>query len=309
VPSTVSTLVVSWNNRDFLGRCLESLPSDSEIVVVDNASTDGSASTVADLPIAVIELGENRGFAAGCNAGWQADPDADFVLFLNPDATIDADSVRRLARVAEQPGAGAAAPRILEGDGSVAPSLRRFPRLRSTFAQALFLHRLARDAAWSTELIHDPAAYQRPWNPEWVSGACMLLKRQTVERLGGLDEGFFMYCEDKDLCRRLWDLGLGVRYEPEAVAVHHGGASAPRTALLPVLATSRIRYAHKHAGRAAALGERIAVALWALTHLVVSRGGRAARAGYAQALRVALGPLPDDGGRRFVPAAPGQVAA
>jgi GT2 family glycosyltransferase len=109
-----------------------------------------------------------------------------------------------------------------------------------------------------------------------------------LEELAGFDDGFFMYCEDIDLCRRLRALGYDIAYVPAADIVHLGGASAPRTALLPVLAASRLRYAKKHRAPAAAFVERLGVALEALTHLVVSRGGWAARAGHARALRVAL---------------------
>jgi N-acetylglucosaminyl-diphospho-decaprenol L-rhamnosyltransferase len=297
----VAVVVVSYNSAEHLRSCVEPLSRSEgiDVVVVDNASRDGSVGTVADLPITVLPLGENRGFAAGCNAGWRAS-DAPFALFLNPDATIDPEAVLRLARVAEQPGLGAVAPKVLEPDGSIAPSQRRFPRAASTFGQALFLHRLFRGAAWSTELVHDPRAYERPAEPEWVSGACVLVRRDVLERLGGLDEGFFMYCEDKDLCHRIWDLGLAVRYEPGAVAVHRGGESAPRTALLPVLTSSRIRYARKHAGLLGELVERVGVGVWSLTHLVLSRGGAAARAGHARSLVVAGSPIRRDGGTRFV---------
>ena len=293
--------MVSYNSADHLRSCVEPLSAADEIsvVVVDNGSTDGSVATVADLPITVIKQ-DNRGFAAGCNAGWRAS-DASFVLFLNPDATIDPESVRRLARVAGDPTVGAVGPKILEADGTVAPSQRLFPRVISTFSQALFLHRLFPRAPWATELVNDASEYERVGEAEWISGACVLVRRELLERLNGLDEGFFMYCEDKDLCRRIRDAGLAVRYEPGAVAVHHGGASAPRTALLPVLTTSRVRYARKHAGRGGALVERAALALWGLTHLVAARGGMPARAGHARALRAALAPIRADGGRRFVP--------
>ena len=78
-------------------------------------------------------------------------------------------------------------------------------------------------------------AYERPGSPEWISGACMLVRRRALEELGGLDEGFFLYCEDTDLCKRLWDAGHGVRFEPARPRVHEGGASAPRPSLIPVL--------------------------------------------------------------------------
>ena len=97
-----------------------------------------------------------------------------------------------------------------------------------------------------------------------------------------------MYCEDKDLCRRARLAGWEVNYEPSAVAVHAGGASAPRAALLPVLAASRLRYAKKHHGTVGALAERVGIAIGALTHMLVTRKGRAARLGHARALAVAL---------------------
>ncbi len=97
-----------------------------------------------------------------------------------------------------------------------------------------------------------------------------------------------MYCEDIDLCRRLRDGGHDLLYEPTATVVHEGGASAPRASLLPVLAASRLRYASKHRSAPAALLERLGIALEALTHVVVSRGGRAARAGHGRAFVLAL---------------------
>jgi len=143
-------------------------------------------------------------------------------------------------------------------------------------------------APWTDELIRDHERYARRGSPDWVSGACILLRREALLRLGGLDEGFFMYGEDIDLCRRLRDAGYELLYEPSAVVEHEGGASAPRAELLPVLAASRLRYAAKHRSALGALLERIGVALEAATHVVVARGGRAARKGHARALRLAL---------------------
>jgi N-acetylglucosaminyl-diphospho-decaprenol L-rhamnosyltransferase len=215
------------------------------------------------------------------------------VLLLNPDATLAPDALRRMVGVAEaDPGIGAVAPRITEPDGTLDWSQRRFPRLRSTFAQAFFLHRFFPLAPWTDELVRDAHVYDRPASPEWASGACLLIRRAALERLGGLDEGFFLYCEDMDLCRRLRDEGLDVRYEPGAVCVHEGGASAPRAALLPVLAASRVRYARKHQPLYVALLERLGVVIGGLTHAVVNRGGRAARRGNLRAVGRALQPRP-----------------
>lgn len=284
-------VVVSYNSRDRLRACVEPLVGIEgvEVIVVDNASPDRSLEAVAEVQVTRVQNPRNGGFAYGVNAGWRAGQGRD-VLLLNPDATIDGTALGRLAEVLERdPGVGAVAPRIVNEDGSLQPSLRRFPRLRSTFSQALFVHRLAPRASWADEVIRDPRAYTSYWEPEWVSGACVLVRREVLERLDGLDEGFFLYGEDKDLCRRIRDLGLRVAFEPAALCAHAGGASAPRAALLPVLAASRVRYARKHYRHPAALLERAGIALGALVHAAVGRGGPAVRAGHLAAARVALG--------------------
>ena len=287
--ATVDVVVVSYNSRDHLRACVQPLVAlaDVNVIVVDNASPDDSLETIRDLPAQAIALDHNGGFAHGCNAGWRAG-EAPYVLFLNPDARIDRASLDELVRLLEgSPEVGAVAPCVVHDDGSLDFSLRRYPRLRSTYAQALFLHRVFPRARWTDELVREPEAYERPGSPDWVSGAAIMVRRSVLEEIGGFDEGFFMYCEDIDLCKRVWG-AHELRYVPAARVTHLGGASAPRASLLPVLAASRIRYAEKHRGRAYALLERLGVALGALTHIVAARGGRAARAGHARSLRLAL---------------------
>jgi len=294
----VDVVVVSFNSRAVLRSCVEPLASRERIrvIVVDNNSSDASLDVVADLDIDRIALATNEGFAHGCNTGWRAGT-GDFVLLLNPDARLGPEDLGiMLASFEKHPGAGAVAPRILDEDGSLAYSLRRFPRIRSRFAQAFFLHRIAPNAPWADELIRDRRVYDRPDVAEWVSGACMLIRRSALEQLNGLDEGFFLYCEDLDLCRRLWDGQYEVWYEPGAVCVHEGGRSAPRARLLPVLAESRLRYASKHFGPIARAGERLGILTGSLTHFIVSKGGRQVRTGHARAFAVAIQP---SGSRRL----------
>ena len=285
-------VVVSYNSRTHLRDSvvrLVDLP-DVNVIVVDNASTDGSLETVSDLSVTAVPRATNAGFAAGCNEGWRAG-EAPYVLFLNPDATLDERSLSTLVSALQaDESLGAVAPRIEHPDGSLAWSQRRFPRLRSTYAQALFLHRVFPREPWADEMIREASAYDRSRVPEWVSGACMLVRRTALEALEGWDEGFFLYCEDIDLCRRLHDLGYGIRYEPAARTIHEGGASASRAATLPLLAISRVRYAKKHRSRPYAALERLGVALGSLTHVVVSRGGLADRAAHGRALIAALSP-------------------
>jgi N-acetylglucosaminyl-diphospho-decaprenol L-rhamnosyltransferase len=277
--SAVDVVVVSYNSREHLRASVEPLVNvpDVRLVVVDNASPQESVSVLDGLPVDVVQLDTNGGFARGCNEGWRRG-DAPLVLFLNPDARIDPESLRRLVSVLEtDPATGIVGPRIRYPDGSPHHSLRRFPRLRSTYAQALFLHRLMPLADWTDEVVRDQRRYDEPSTVDWLSGACVLVRRNVLEQLDGLDEGFFLYCEDTDLCKRTHDAGFDV-----------GGVSAPRPSLLPVLAMSKLRYARKHRSTPVVALERIGLLAGALIRALLLRRG--AGAGHARALRLlALG--------------------
>ena len=288
----VDAVVVSYRSAATLRGCVEPLLGmpDVDVTVVDNASPDEALATIADLPVEVVRSPRNGGFSHGCNLGI-ARGSARFLLFLNPDARIDAGALRALIVALEtDPLAALAGPRIVFEDGTLAWSQRRFPRSRSTFAQALFLHRARPRATWTDELLRDPAAYEAPGTPDWVSGACMLVRRDVYEQVGGFDEDFFLYCEDTDLCRRLWDNGYTVRFEPRAEVTHAGGASSEVGETQPIAARSRVAYARKHFGPVAARAEAVGVALGEITHAVAALARPAARRGHLAALRAALAP-------------------
>jgi GT2 family glycosyltransferase len=290
VSARVDVVVVSYGSRDTLRACVEPLcrADGVRVIVVDNASPDDALETIADLPVEAIRAGRNGGFSFGCNLGAAAGT-AEYVLFLNPDAILSPASLDALvATLDRDPGAGLAGPKILGGEGELLLSRRRLPRLRSTFAQALFLHRVFPTAVWADEMVRDPAVYDRAGEAEWLSGACMLARRSAFERIGGFDEGFFLYCEDTDICLRLRAAGHRVLYEPGAVARHIEGSSAPRSELLAIHARSRVRYARLHYRRPAAALEAAAVVLSALTHAAVTLPRRPATArGHLAALRAA----------------------
>jgi hypothetical protein len=176
----------------------------------------------------------------------------------------------------------------LNDDGTLAWSQRRFPRLRSTYAQALLLHRLFPQAPWTDEVIRDPAAYERPGSPDWLSGACLLVRRAALEQIGGLDEGFFLYSEDTDLCKRLRRAGWGVRFDPRATVTHVGGASAPRTSTEWISAKSHARYARKHSGRVVGALDALGVALGGVTHAAIWLGRPGRARGHFAAFRAGL---------------------
>jgi N-acetylglucosaminyl-diphospho-decaprenol L-rhamnosyltransferase len=285
----VDAVVVSYNSGATLRRCVAPLAAREEVrvIVVDNASADGSLAALADLAVDAVALGRNIGFARACNVGWRSG-DASYVLFLNPDATIAWDAVLTLVRTLEDdPSVGVVGPRLEHLDGSLQHSQHPFPRLSTTYGQALFLHHLGLDVV---DDLRDPQAYDEPGSPDWLSGTCLLLRRRVLEDLGGFDERFFLYREDVDLCRRLRDRGLDVRFEPRAFALHEGGGSSTPDVTLPLYTASRVLYAHKYRGRAGALLERLGLALRALTHVVVTRDGRRGRLGHARSVVAALKP-------------------
>jgi N-acetylglucosaminyl-diphospho-decaprenol L-rhamnosyltransferase len=286
----VHAVVVSYRSAETLRGCvapLAAMPSVA-VTVVDNASPDDSAATVADLDIELIRAPRNGGFSYGCNLG-AAGASAPYLLFLNPDARIDAAALATLGAVLrDDPATGLVGPRILDDDGSLSYSLRRFPRLRSTYAQALFLHRLWPRAPWTDELIRDHAPYNHAGTAEWISGACMLVRRSAYVEIGGFDERFFLYCEDADLCRRLWQAGHAVRFEPRAEVGHVGGASSGAGETQHIAARSRVLYARKHLPRRSARLETLGVALSEATHVLSSVTRPESRRGHAAALRAAL---------------------
>ncbi len=286
----VDVIVVSYNSADTLRACVEPLvgvPGVS-VIVVDNDSPEDSLGVIGDLPLTAIESGRNGGFGFGCNVGAAAG-DAPYVLFLNPDARLSPADLGRLVAVLDaERDVALVGPRLFEEDGSLMPSQRRFQTARSTWAQALFLHRVVRRAPWANEIVTEPEAYAQPAYPDWVSGACMLVRREAFDAIDGFDEGFFLYGEDMDLGARLRAAGGLVRYEPGATAHHEGGRSAPRTSLFAVLARSRMRFARKHYGRMSAWLQWLGLAAGAATHVIAALPRPAHRRGHAAALRATL---------------------
>lgn len=294
----IDVVVVSYNSRDTLRACVEPLArlDDLSVIVVDNASADHSLETIADLPIRTVASEHNRGFGAGCNLGLAAGS-APFVLFLNPDAYISEDALRRLADVlVSEPEVGIVGPRTIAADGALVRSMRRYQRVGSVWATALFVHRVFKRAAWANEIVTSDDVYEHAAYPEWLSGGCLLAQRSVLESVRGFDEGFFLYNEDMDLCARVRAAGYKVRYEPTALARHEGGRSAPRTGLYAVLARSRMRFARQHAGSLSADFQRLGLATGALTHVIVNAARPAHRRGHIAALQAIVRPARQQAG-------------
>lgn len=307
----VDVVVVSYRSGDRLRRALAPLAGvpGVRLIVVDNGPGDGSVDAVADLAPTVVEPGGNVGFARGCNAGARAGRNP-WVLFLNPDARLEPASLARLAaRLRTEPWLAVAAPRIEDEDtGEAHHSLQRDLRPATALALSVPLHRLTR-ARWATDVVRDPSSYVHPHEAEWASGACLLVRREAFEAVGGFHEGYWMYCEDADLCRTLREYGWGIGFEPSAVAGHEGGACAPRAALRPAYAQARLHYARRwdRAGSGRLAAVRAGLAARGLVQ-AMGRGSRADRAGE---LRGAIEALRPGAGRRPAdpPAGPAPPAA
>lgn len=294
----VDVVVVAYNSRQCLRACVEPLTGipGVSVLVVDNACPERSFEVVEELAgVRVIHTPRNGGFAYGCNRGWRSGS-SDLVLFLNPDARLEAASLSRLAHVLDvDPTVGAVGPRTHREDGTLAWSIRRYPSLRSTYARALFVHHLAPQASWTDEVVRDPALYDRTTRVDWLPATSLLVRRSTLEAVAGFDEAFFMYVEDMDLCWRIRRTGLDIVYTPDAVCMHEGGRSFPRAGLLPTLAASRLHYAKLRNGPIGRIAERAGIGIGEGLRAVIGRGESGRRRGHLAALGVIL--RDDDGYR------------
>ncbi len=243
----ISIIIVSYNGREHLRRTLASLQAhkpeaESEVIVVDNDSRDGSADMVAsEFPnVRLLRMPRNLGFAAGANEGAKG-ATGEAIVLLNPDTEVETDPFGpMLAYLRQHPDTGIVAPRLLNPDGSLQLSCRSFP----SFSTALFnryslLTRLFPRNRYSRQYLLSGWQHDSVRDVDWVSGACLMIRRSLFERIGLLDEGYFMYIEDVDLSQRVHRAGYEVVYLPQASVVHHIGQSSRTLASRSILARHR----------------------------------------------------------------------
>lgn len=253
----LSVIIVNWNARCDLLRCLESLAPlrdrpDREVLVVDNGSRDGSAQAVRRrFPwVRLLATGRNLGFAAGNNRGL-AVARGRYLLLLNPDTVVHGDALGQLVAAADaHPEAALLGPRLLNTDGSLQLSCRGFPTVAALLLRNTVLGALWPNNPWVHRYVMDDWPHDRPRTVDWLSGACLLARREFVESVGGLDERYFMYVEDMDWGRQAHTLGQAVIYLPSACVTHHIGRSSDQRPLAMVLAhhASMWHYVRKHYG-------------------------------------------------------------
>lgn len=226
----LSVIVINWNTSDLLAECLQSLAAypatgrSTEIIVVDNGSHDGSQAMVREHwpNVDLVALPENIGFTRANNVGIRRSR-GEFLLFINADALVTQGCLDRLlARMESDPRAGAIGPRLTYADGRWQRwTAGREPALGAAFNYYFFLERLSprrRGLYLGRDVKH---AFQ----PDWVTSACMLVRRAALDEIGLMDEGFFVYMDDVDLCRRMREANWHVWYEPATSAIHYMGQS------------------------------------------------------------------------------------
>lgn len=254
--TSVDIIIVNWNSGVQLRECLISIVATNRtgininLVVVDNASTDGSIEDLGDfdLPIKIIRNTENRGFASACNQGAKESV-ADYLLFLNPDTLLFSDSLLipiNFMEQAELRDVGACGIQLVNERGVIEKSCARFPDFWSIFIKILGLDRLC-PQFFSSYFMNE-------WNHgenrevDHVTGAFMLIPRKIYELMGGFDERFFVYLEDVDMSYRINKIGMKNVYLATSQAFHKGGGTSEKIKATRLFYSlrSRILYGYKH---------------------------------------------------------------
>ncbi|MCC7494249.1 MAG: glycosyltransferase family 2 protein [Fimbriimonadaceae bacterium] len=253
----LTVVIVNWNTREDLRRCLASLEAaraalQFDVVVVDNGSRDGSVTMVRRcFPAVQVRVApRNGGFAYGNNLALRTLPAGD-VLLLNPDCVVHPGALTALTEyAAAHPEVGLLGPRLLNGDGSLQASCRQFPTLGALLFRSTILERWFPRNRWARAYLMQDWDHAAPRAVDWLSGACLWVRRATLQQIGLLDERFYMYCEDIDWCRRATSAGWRVVYYPTAVVTHLIGRSSDARPLAMVWEHHRsmLRYVGKHHG-------------------------------------------------------------
>jgi len=251
--NTVSIIIVNWNTKEMLQDCIKSIPIGAgnisyQIIVVDNASGDGSAEVIGkNFPeIILIKNNKNKGFAYACNQGAAAAKNT-YLFFLNPDTLLEKDCLQNLVSFSDkQSWMGAVGPQLIGRDGKIQNSVRYFPRIRDILIRDTFLKKIIPVSKKKKFLVR--ISQKEPSSVEQISGAAFLIRRDLWKDIGGMDERFFMFYEEVDLCKRLKDLGYGIYYLPSARIVHRGGGSRKqdRSAVFYYSVKSMFAYLHKY---------------------------------------------------------------
>jgi GT2 family glycosyltransferase len=252
---TIAVCIINYNTRDLLRECLRSvlMQNADEIIVVDNASTDGSAEMMkAQFPsIPLIALGKNVGFGAASNLGTK-NCRSEHILLLNADVQMNPGSLQALHRYLEtHPHVSMIGPRVLNPDGTRQTSCFYYPTPPHVFLYISGFYKLIPHLPNFKKRTLQKAASEKSTAVPWILGAALAFRRETFETVGGFDESFFLYFEEVDLCYRLFLQGKQIHFVPEAEVVHVGGASTTQKRAWSYIQFFRslATFYHKHYSR------------------------------------------------------------
>lgn len=279
---TVDVVVVTFNSEATISECIESVSRDpvvSSVVVVDNCSSDRSADRAGSLGATVVRNTVNSGFGAGCNLGARQGT-ADWILLLNPDASMEQGSLERMVRYGEAHDRIAVVASEVRGPtGRAEPVRRRFPTWWRAFAEPGLA------ARWDERYY---ARRQKGGGPvDWASASALLVRRRPFEDVGGFDEAFFLYAEEIDLCARLRHAGFAVHWIPGCPSLHAPGSSTGVLTAAGKVEWARgfHRYMDKHARHKGPLRTSVAAGLGARVVYWTARGDRSAARKWWAAVR------------------------
>ncbi|MFY9232860.1 MAG: glycosyltransferase family 2 protein [Fimbriimonadaceae bacterium] len=233
----LSVTICSWNTREDLRACLASLEAIRgeaafEVIVIDNASGDGSADMAEEsFPwVRLYRMAKNLGFTGGQNYA-MSERKAPHAFLLNSDTVVHAGALRSLLDFhAQYPQAGIIGPKLLNPDGSLQFSCRRFPNPWAALFRNTFLGKLFPKNRFTREYLMQDVSHDEPAAVDWVSGAAMFASKDFIDKAGLLDEGYFMFSEDVDWCWRARHAGFEVMYYPGSVITHAIGRSTEKVA-------------------------------------------------------------------------------
>jgi N-acetylglucosaminyl-diphospho-decaprenol L-rhamnosyltransferase len=289
----LAIVVVSTNEAHWLERCLSTVFDHAggarlDVIVVDNSSTDGTRELVESrFPKARVVTSPNRGFSYGNNRGLEQ-ADARYVLLLNPDTEVRTGSFGDLIeQLDSRPDVGLVGVRQVTADGTLWPTIRRFPNAVRALGEAFASERWPVHFRWAGERVLAADAYEMECECDWTSGSFMLARREAILSAGMLDERSFIYSEEPDLCLRIKRAGWRVRHLPGMTIVHHANKGGVRPRMVAQDAYARRQYAHKHFGR---LQRTLYLGATGLRHVLRATGpDTPRREGARLALRTMLG--------------------
>lgn len=276
----LSIVIVSWNVRELLRDCLRSIEQTQgdltvEVIVVDSASADGSPAMVAaEFPqVTLIASDENVGFPWGNNMGI-AKAHGRYILLFNPDTILHENALVHMVDYLEKHlDVGVVGAQLLNEDGSVQSSRRRFPTLITAFFESTWLQSRAPQRILNRYYALDIADDQTA-DVDWVMGACLMTRQEIARTVGGMDEGYFMYSEELDWCRRIKMAGWRVVYLPAAQVTHYQGKSSEQVVAQRHIYfnQAKLRYFRKYHGRVPALILRLFLLLNYLAQMALEAG-------------------------------------